>query len=212
MRNHSERFAAAVRTYLESAFAKRVAAVNEKDKDIQLQDIALWLTGYDATLMNLSAYPACIVLVDGRQLIDPYTTAYNLAIGIGLTADDPVYLERMGRYWEDILEDTIRSDWHLGGACLDTDLHISFNAMCVSNVYGIEASLTCQVDLGGYVYADTEEGSGEVVPVPEVPGVEGAVSGSEGDGLLSALRDDHDAGDEGIGTEEAPVQLGAEEE
>ena len=212
MRNSTERLISALQEYLKKTITERVDDINSKDKDIHLPDIALWQSGYSGVLSGLSHYPGCIVLVNGRTLIDPYTTSYSVVIGIGLTADEPGYLERIGRYYEDILEDAIRSDWHLGGACLDTDSGVMIDADCVNNVYLIQATLTCQVDLGGYVYADTEEGSGEVVPVPEVPGVEGAVSGSEGDGLLSALRDDHDAGDEGIGTEEAPVQLGAEEE
>ena len=73
------------------------------------------------------------------------------------------------------------------------------------------------MDLGGYVYAETEDGSdaestGTVVQVPEMPGVEGTVSDGEGNGVLSALRDDHDADNEGIGTEEASLRLEAEEE
>lgn len=215
MRNSTERFASAVKDYLQRAFTERVNGINERDKDVHLPDIALWFSGYNATLMNLSHYPACIILVDGRQLVDPYTTAFNLAIGIGITADDPEYLERLGHYWEDILEDSIRSDWSLGGACLDTDLNIRFNALDVGNVYGIEAQLTCQVDLGGYVYAedDTEdtEDNGTMVQMSEVPGDPGTVSDGEGDGVLPALRDDHDADNEGIGTEEAAIRLSEEE-
>lgn len=214
MRNSTERFTVAVRSYLQKAFTERVQDVNEKDSDVHLPDIALWLSGYNATLMNLSHYPACIILVDGRQLVDPYTTAFNLAIGIGITADDPEYLERLGHYWEDILEDSIRSDWSLGGACLDTDLNIRFNALDVGNVYGIEAQLTCQVDLGGYVYAEDDGGTednGTVVPLSEVPGDSGTVPEGEGNGILPALRDDHDADYEGIGTEEAAIRLSKEE-
>ena len=217
MRNSTERFVSALQSYLQKAISDRVAAANAADTDIRLPDIALWQSGYNGVLAGLSHYPGCIILVNGKTLTDPYTTTYSVVIGIGLTADDPGYLEEMGRLYEDILEDCIRSDWSLGGTALDTDVGVQFQSDCVNNVYLIQAQLTCQVDIGGYVYAedDTEtgdEGGGEVVPMPEVPGSEGPVSEGEGDGVLSALRDDHDADQEGVGTEEAPVQLGAEED
>ena len=217
MRNRIERFASALINYLKPAISERVASINAEDPDISLPDIALWQTGYNGVLAGLSHYPGCVVLVNGRTLVDPYTTSYSVVIGIGLTADDPDYLEKMGRAYEDILEDCIRSDWSLGDAALDTDIGVQFQSDNVNNVYLIQAQLTCQVDLGGYVYAETEDGSdaestGTVVQVPEMPGVEGTVSDGEGNGVLSALRDDHDADNEGIGTEEASLQLEAEEE
>lgn len=217
MRNSTERFVSAVQAYLKEAFTKRVSEVNEQDPSIHLPDIALWQTGYNGVLAGLSHYPGCIVLVNGRTLTDPYTTSYSVVIGIGLTADDPDYLEKMGRAYEDILEDCIRSDWSLGGAALDTNIGVQFQSDNVNNVYLIQAQLTCQVDLGGYVYAETEDGpdaesTGTVVQMPEMSGAEGTVSDGEGDGILSALRDDHDADNEGIGTEEASLQLEAEEE
>lgn len=206
----------ALQGYLEKAITERVGDINAKDDDIQLPDIALWQSGYNGVLSGLSQYPGCIILVNGKQLTDPYTTTYSVVIGIGLTADDPDYLERIGRHYEDILEDAIRSDWTLGGAALDTDIGVKFESDCVSNVYLIQAELTCQVDLGGYVYADEEnsgtEDGGSVVQMSEVPGSEGAVSGSEGDGILPALRDADDASVGGRGEEDAPVQLGDKEE
>ena len=217
MRNRIERFTSALIEYLKTAISERVASINAGEPDISLPDIALWQTGYNGVLAGLSHYPGCIVLVNGRTLTDSYTTSYNVVIGIGLTADDPDYLEKMGRAYEDILEDCIRSDWSLGGAALDTDIGVQFQSDNLNNVYLIQAQLTCQVDLGGYVYAETEDGpdaesTGTVVQMPEMPGAEGTVSDGEGDGILSALRDDHDADNEGIGTEEASLQLEAEEE
>ena len=46
MRNSTERFVKAVQDYLKTVFSERVADINEKDKDIHLQDIALWQSGY----------------------------------------------------------------------------------------------------------------------------------------------------------------------
>lgn len=210
MRNRTDRFIKALQTYLGKAISERVEEVNAKDPGIHLPDIALWQTGYSGVLSGLSHYPGCITLVNGKTLVDPYTTAYSVVIGIGLTADDPDYLEALGRIYEDIIEDVIRSDWSLGGTCLDTDLGVQFESDNVSNVYLIQAQLTCQVDLGGYVYAEDEpetKNNREILQMPEMPGSEGTVSEGEGDGLLSTLRDDNDADGQGIVEEDAPIRV-----
>ena len=216
MRNRVDRFIESLQAYLKASFTAKVAEINDRDPGIHLSDIALWQSGYSGVLSGLSHYPGCIILVNGRTLVDPYTTAYSLVIGIGLTADYPEYLETIGRLWEDILEDTIRSDWSFGGAALDTDIGVQFESDCVSNVYLIQAQLTCQIDLGGYVYAedDTEdtEDNGAVVSLSEMPRDSGTIPEGEGDSVLPSLRNADDADDEGIGSEEATVQLGAEEE
>lgn len=175
MRNSTERFVQAVTTYLKKAFSERVEKINELDTDIKLQDIVLWQSGFNGVTAGLTAYPGCLILVNSRTLVDAYTTSYSLVIGIGVTADDPDYLERIGRYWEDILEDSIRSDWHLGGAALDTAEGVKFESDCTSNVYVIQAELSCDVDLQGFVYLEEpetvpeegegDEGEGEMVQV-----------------------------------------------
>ena len=175
MRNNTEKFIKAVQDYLKAAFMERVADINERDKDIHLQDIALWQSGFNGITAGLTAYPGCLILVNKRTLQDAYTTVFSLVIGIGLSADDPDYLERIGRYWEDILEDSIRSDWHLGGAALDTAEGVKFESDCTSNVYVIQAELSCDVDLQGFVYLDEPE---EPETVPE----EG--EGDEGEGEM----------------------------
>ena len=188
MRNRIDRFTLALVDYLKSAISERVASINADDPDISLPDIALWQTGYNGVLAGLSHYPGCIVFVNGRTLVDPYTTSYSVVIGIGLTADDPDYLEKMGRAYEDILEDCIRSDWSLGGSALDTDIGVQFQSDNVNNVYLIQAQLTCQVDLGGYVYDENDrkagnEDNGKILPVSEMPGDSGAIPEGEGDGI-----------------------------
>ena len=211
MRNSIERFTSALIGYLQKAISERVASINEKDHGISLPDIALWQTGYNGVLAGLSHYPGCIVLVNGRTLTDPYTTTFSVVVGIGLTADDPDYLERIGRAYEDILEDCIRSDWHLGGAALDTDIGVQFQSDNVNNVYLIQAQLTCQVDIGGYVYEEEDgtgtEGSGEILQMFEVSGGEGALSPDERDSVLPALRDDHGADGQGVSEEDSPVRV-----
>ena len=61
---------------------------------------------------------------------------------------------------------------------MDTDIGVKFESDCTSNVYVIQAELTCQVDLQGFVYlgepdepemvpeeGEDDEGEGEMVQV-----------------------------------------------
>ena len=146
MRNNIDLFISKVQAYLKKAFTER-ALKND------VIDIREWQTGYTAVLSGLSVYPGCITIVTGRALDDAYFSTFSLTIGIGISGDDSIHLEATGHMWEDILEDTIRSDWSLGGACLDTK-NVSIESDCVSGVYIIEANMKCEVDLGGYVYKD----------------------------------------------------------
>ncbi len=198
MRNSSERFIKALETYLKKAFTERVAKANEEDPSLGLVDIALWQDGYTGVLSGLTEYPGCIVMVNGKTLTDTYSTTYQVIIGIGLSGDDVAHLEKQGRVWEDILEDVIRSDWSLGGAAIDTALGVRFSSDSTGNVYVIQAELSCDVDLGGYVYAGEDEGSDGLSEVrlpdeghegddmPEVPEAAGADDreGSEEDDSL----------------------------
>ena len=209
MRNSTARFIEALQAYLKTAITERVEKANAEDPGLHLPDIALWQSGYNGVLSGLSHYPGCVVLVNGKTLTDPYTTSFSVVIGIGLTADYPDYLEEIGRLYEDILEDVIRSDWSLGGTCLDTDIGVQFMSDSVNNVYLIQAQLTCNVDIGGFVYAESENTADAeertILQVPEVPGGEGTIPEGEGDSVLPSLRDDHDAGIEGVGTEDASI-------
>lgn len=162
MKTTVQKFIAAVRDYFEAAFSARVNELNQNTPDLKMQDIALWSSGYSGVTAGLSAYPGCLILVNGRTLLDAFTTQFSVVIGLGITSDDPERLELLGGLWEDILEDAIRSDWHLGGACLDTDMGIAFQTDCVNNVYLIQAAFTCMVDLGGFVYEAKDEAKEEI--------------------------------------------------
>ena len=198
MRNSTAAFVDALKEYLQKSFSDRVTQINAQ-LDMGLPDIATWGSGFNAVLSGLTAYPGCLILVNGRRLSDSYTTVFNLTIGIGLTADNPVYLETIGQLYTDILEDTIRSDWHLGGACLDTAQGIEIQVDCVNNVYLIQAQLECEVDLGGFVYEDKNP-EGEVSQVSEMSRDVRSLSENEGSSVLSALSQPDGAGDiEGAG-------------
>lgn len=212
MRNSTSRFIKAVQDYLKTAISERVAEANREDPGLHLPDIAGWYSGFDGVLSGLQHYPGCIVLVNGKTLLDAYTTQFTVVVGIGLAADDMSYLERMGRIYEDILEDCIRSDWHLGGAALDTELGTQFDMDCVSGVYLIQAQLKCQVDLGGFVYEDGE-GDGEVVSLSEMHGDLRAGDGDGGETDLPEVPQPGDqAGDGGAGEEAGPAGIAGKEE
>lgn len=176
MRNSTGKFLASLEKYLRHAFSDRVEKINRDNPEINLADINSWQSGYGGVAAGLSVYPGCLLLINGKTFSDIYTTTFNVVIGIGLTADDPEYLETIGHIWEDILEDSVRSDWHLGESCIDSN-NAQLKSDCTSNVYVIQMEIQCDVDLGGYVYDDVvafddsvsqeepnvEEDEGEVV-------------------------------------------------
>lgn len=146
MRNSTDRFLDKVQEYLKESFSKRA-------KDCGIPDIAVWDRGWNAALDSMTAYPACLTFVDSKKLIDPYTTQYYLVTGIAVSADDSNSLDELGNIWCDILEDTIRADWHLGGACLDCSFDIDISIGVSQGVFVIWTRILCSVDIGGYVYA-----------------------------------------------------------
>lgn len=153
MRVGYQDFIDALAAYLEAAFTERVEAWNALGGEVQLEDIAEW-GGTTAVLQGCQSYPACIILPSGRRMsaASPYFTRYRVTVGIALTGNDPPYLVRQGQAWEDILEDSIRSDWSLGGACLDTGATGDISSDWASDLYVISCELECELDLGGYVY------------------------------------------------------------
>ncbi len=149
MRNSTDAFIERVQKYLKSAFSERA-------EELGIEDIATWDRGWNSVLSSLSAYPACLTFIDSKSLKDCYTTEYSLIIGIAVTSDDDEELEELGNAWADILEDSIRADWHLGEACLDSSAgEISFGV--TKGIYCIWMRLECAVDIGGYVYEEREE-------------------------------------------------------
>lgn len=149
MRNSTDRFLDKVQAYLKSSFSERAEALGTAD-------IALWDRGYNSVLDSMTSYPACLTFIESKTLSDITVTDYSLVIGIGVTADDNDTLDELGNIWCDILEDTIRSDWSLGGACLDTSMQIDIRLGVGNGVYVIYTVLKCSVDIGGFVYGQED--------------------------------------------------------
>lgn len=152
MRNREQVFVNSLQNYLKAFFTQK-AAENE------IEDIVLWQDGYAGVISGLTHYPGCIVIVEGRTITGAYTAEYEVTIYVGITSGDPVTLEATGRVWQDILEDSIRSDWTLGGTCLQVLDGAEIRPGCTNDVYTAGIRFRCEVDLGGYVYGNTEEDS-----------------------------------------------------
>lgn len=154
MRTNYQEFIDRLRSHLEASFTERIEAWNADGGEVALTDIMEWGNGYISVLQGCQSYPACILLPEGRRMSSepPFFTQYKVTVGIALTGQDFGYLVRQGEAWEDILEDTIRSDWSLGGSCLDSRLTGDMTADCTGDVYVISCTLECDLDIGGYVY------------------------------------------------------------
>lgn len=180
MRNSTDRFINAVQTFLEKEFTKRATALH-------LEDIKTWDRGWNSSLNSMDQYPACLTFVESKSLVDCYTTEFAISIGLAVTADDNL-LDELGNVWSDVLEDTIRSDWHLGGACLDSSFNSQISFGVAQGIYCIWLRLKCLVDIGGYVYEERTDAvstmwaSGEEEPTEPT--------------VLSTMRGDDGAGEE----------------
>lgn len=145
MRNRESVFISKLQAYLKSFFTAKASAA-------EIEDIVLWQDGYSGVISGLTHYPGCIVMIDGRTVTGAYTAEYEVLVYVGITSGDPVSLEATGRIWQDILEDAIRSDWTLGGSCLQVLDGAEIRPGCTNDVYTAGVRFTCEVDVGGYVY------------------------------------------------------------
>ena len=150
MRDRENRLIGKLRKYLSEFFTARCA-------EYGIQDIALWQDGYTGIVSGLTHYPGCIIIVDGRTITDAFTARYDVLVYVGITCGDPAALEATGRIWQDILEDAIRSDWSLGGTCLQVLNGAQLRPGVTGDVYTAGIKFTCEVDVGGFVYDNDEE-------------------------------------------------------
>lgn len=129
------------RTLLDTAKAYLQEQFTALSQAAGVKDIRLWQSGYTAVLNNSIDYPTCILTL-GPTPIQPYMSTYKFVIGVAVNADVESDLEDLGYVWEDIIEEAIRNDYHLGGAVLDSN-NIEINRAIVSGIYIIEASMDC---------------------------------------------------------------------
>ena len=149
-RTRTDLFISSVIDYLKGYFSSRATEEG-------IADIAVWETGYTMTLGEATEYPACIVLVPRKTMLDAYTVRYYLIVGIALSGDDPVELDALGNKWMDIIEDAVRADYSLGDSCIGIVPNLVVESDNVGNIFVLQARVDCDVDLGGFVYEPTEE-------------------------------------------------------
>ena len=147
MRDRESTFISALQTYLKGFFTA-------KTEEEHIEDIVLWQNGYAGVASGLTHYPGCLIIVDGKTITDAFTARYDVLVYVGITGGDPESLEATGRLWQDILEDAIRSDWSLGGACLQVINGAQIRPGWTNNVYTAGIKFTCEVDVGGFVYGN----------------------------------------------------------
>lgn len=150
MRDRESTFVSALQAYLKAFFTAKAT-------EQQIDDIVLWQDGYAGVASGLTHYPGCLVIIDGRTIVDAFTARYDVLVYVGITGGDPASLEATGRVWQDILEDAIRSDWSLGGSCLQVLNGAQLRPGWTNNVYTAGIKFTCEVDVGGFVYGNDEE-------------------------------------------------------
>ncbi len=184
MRNSTDRFIDKVQSYLKESFTKRAG-------ELGICDIAIWDRGYNAVLDSMTSYPACLTFIESKSLTDITITDYSLVIGIGVAADDNDTLDELGNAWCDILEDSIRSDWSLGGACLDTAMQTEIRLGAGKGIYVIYTILKCSVDIGGFVYGQDDLEVPSVQLEEQAPDEEASANG------MPSVRDAAEAGDTG---------------
>ena len=147
MRDRESTFISALQTYFKGFFTA-------KAEEEHIEDIVLWQNGYAGVASGLTHYPGCLIIVDGKTITDAFTARYDVLVYVGITGGDPESLEATGRLWQDILEDAIRSDWSLGGACLQVANGAQIRPGWTNNVYTAGIKFTCEVDVGGFVYGN----------------------------------------------------------
>ena len=147
MRDRESTFISALQTYLKGFFTA-------KTEEEHIEDIVLWQNGYAGVASGLTHYPGCLIIVDGKTITDAFTARYDVLVYVGMTGGDPESLEATGRLWQDILEDAIRSDWSLGGTCLQVINGAQIKPGWTNNIYTAGIKFTCEVDVGGFVYGN----------------------------------------------------------
>lgn len=149
MRNRESIFIGKLQGYLRGFFTARTTEEG-------IDDVILWQDGYSGVVSGLTHYPGCLIIIDGRTITGAFTARFDVLVYVGITGGDPATLEATGRKWQDILEDAIRSDWTLGGSCLQVLDGIQIRPGVTGDVYTAGARFTCEVDVGGYVYGNEE--------------------------------------------------------
>lgn len=145
--------------HLTECFESKIAEFNAENPESELRNIEKWYSGYFGVASGLDANPGALILIPSITTINPFFDSYRVNLAVALSADDQLWLEELGRAWTDIVLDSLRMSWTLGGLAVLVQHPVSLTIDCTPSRYIVEASFDCEVDLGGFAY----EGSGEAV-------------------------------------------------
>ncbi len=149
MKSQSDILYGKIETYLKQSFSDLVTQWNDAHEGETLTDIMEWDRGYRDILAGLREYPAVLLIEKGRAFLDTYTTRHTLVIGLAYTCDDRDMLQAHGDAYLDILEESVRADWHLGDSCLDV-VSYDIDTDVISGVYVAACTLSIDIDRGGF--------------------------------------------------------------
>jgi hypothetical protein len=145
--------------HLTECFESKITEFNTENPDHEIKNIEKWYSGFYGVASGLDANPGALILISNISTINPFFDSYHVNIAIAISADDQQWLEEIGRAWSDILLDSLRTSWTLGGLAVMVQHPVNLSIDCTASRYIIEATFDCEVDLGGFVY----EGNGEAV-------------------------------------------------
>ena len=148
MRTRTDVFLEKLHSYLKSFF-------DEKCTEFGIESVKNYQIGFvNEPLSSTTEYPASLMVVTSKNGVDTYSCLFDCTVAIAVTSDDVNELGRVGLIWSDILEDAIRSDYSLGGACLDVEDGFNVMTSYADDLMIIAVEFNAEIDLGGYVYEE----------------------------------------------------------
>lgn len=119
--------------------------LNTKAREKGMIEIASIENGMTASLSSASAMPCMLLAIPSRNLIDHYFTRYTINLGIAFDSPDITVAEDVGSKWEDILEETLTEDCHLGGAVVNIIPGITIDGIPLSGLYVVYCEFEADV-------------------------------------------------------------------
>lgn len=157
MRSKINLFTQSLISHLTECFEEKITEFNAENPEYNLKNVEKWYSGFYGVASGLDANPGALILISNISTINAYFDSYHVNIAIAVSADEPAWLEEIGRAWCDILLDSLRESWTLGGIAVLVQHPVSLQIDSTASRYIIEATFDAEVDLGGFVYERNDE-------------------------------------------------------
>ena len=154
MRSKINLFTNSLIKHLTECFEAKIKEFNAENPKNKVRNIEKWYSGFFGVAAGLDANPGALILIPSISTINPFFDQYSVKVAIAVSADDNAWLEELGRAWTDILLDSLRTSWTLGGLAVLVQHPVTINIDCTAGRYIVEASFDCEVDLGGFAYEE----------------------------------------------------------